>query len=162
MIYIFINLSTLTRSGRENESERWQTMQSWLVALRRAEKSVILVHHAGKSGQQRGTSKREDVLDTIVEVRRPQDYVASQGICFELHFQKARQLYGVDAELFQASCEVRNDQALWGRGPISNVRQDAAQRLRHDGMSLRQIAAEMGTSKSTAARLLDEEQAPLL
>jgi DNA-binding IclR family transcriptional regulator len=29
-------------------------------------------------------------------------------------------------------------------------------------MSLRQIAAEMGTSKSTAARLLDEEQAPLL
>ena len=149
-LIILDNLSTLTRSGRENEAESWQTMQAWLVALRRAGKSVILVHHAGKSGQQRGTSKREDVLDTIVEVRRPQDYVASQGIRFELHFQKARQLYGVDAEPFEALCEVRNGQALWNRGPISNIRKDEAQRLRDDGKSIRQIAAEMGTSKSTA------------
>ena len=91
---ILYNLSTLTRSGRWNEAESWQTMQSSLVALRWAGKSVILVHHAGKSGQQRGTSKREDVLDTIVEVRRPQDYVASQGVRFELHFQKAGRCMG--------------------------------------------------------------------
>jgi len=146
-----MNIGTRTRALKDNEAESWQTMQSWLVALRRAGESVLLVHHAGKCGQQPGTSKREDVLDTIVEVRRPQDYVASQGIHFEFHFQKARQLYGVDAEPFEASCEVRNDQALWGRGPISNVCQDAAQRLRQGGMSIRQIAGEKGTPKSTTA-----------
>ena len=85
-----------------------------------------------------------------ISLRRPANYVASQGVRFESHFQKARQLYGVDAEPFEALCEVRNGQALWNRGPISNIRKDEAQRLRDDGKSIRQIAAEMGTSKSTA------------
>ena len=156
-LIILDNLSTLTRSGRENEAESWQTMQAWLVALRRAGKSVILVHHAGKDGQQRGTSKREDVLDTVIDLRRPQNYVASQGVRFELYFQKGRQLYGADAEPFEASCEVQNDRALWTRAPISNIRQDEARGLRDEGQSIRQIAAEMGISKSAANRLLDEQ-----
>ena len=119
---------------------------------------MILVHHAGKDGQQRGTSKREDVLDTVIDLRRPQNYVASQGVRFELYFQKGRQLYGADAEPFEASCEVENDRALWTRAPISNIHQDEARRLSDEGQSIRQIAAEMGISKSTAARLLGGQQ----
>jgi RecA-family ATPase len=63
-LIVFDNLSTLCRSGRENEAESWAAMQAFLLELRRAGKSVLLIHHTGKGGAQRGTSKREDVLDS--------------------------------------------------------------------------------------------------
>ena len=62
------SLSTLCRSGVENESESWLPVQEWALRLRRNGVSVLFVHHAGKSGKQRGTSRREDVLDTIFHV----------------------------------------------------------------------------------------------
>jgi len=37
-------------------------VQGWLLVLRRRGISVMVIHHAGKSGLQRGTSRREDVL----------------------------------------------------------------------------------------------------
>lgn len=55
----------------------------------------MFIHHAGKSGAQRGTSKREDVLDTVVALKRPGDYVTSQGARFEVHFEKARGIFGM-------------------------------------------------------------------
>jgi putative DNA primase/helicase len=35
---------------------------------------LLIVHHTGKGGEQRGTSRREDVLDTSISLRRPADY----------------------------------------------------------------------------------------
>ena len=55
------NIATLCRTGKENESQSWQTMQAWLLELRRRGMTVLLIHHAGKSGDQRGTSAREDI-----------------------------------------------------------------------------------------------------
>jgi hypothetical protein len=49
------------------------------LLLRRQGKSVFLLHHDGKGGQQRGTSKKEDVLDTVISLRRPPGYTADQG-----------------------------------------------------------------------------------
>jgi putative DNA primase/helicase len=59
------NLSTLCRSGVENEAESWLPVQSWLLELHRRGVTVLFVHHAGKSGAQRGTSRKEDALDTV-------------------------------------------------------------------------------------------------
>ena len=61
---IIDNLACLARHGRENDSESWLPIQTWLLGLRRQGKTVVVVHHAGKTGAQRGTSSREDVLDT--------------------------------------------------------------------------------------------------
>jgi putative DNA primase/helicase len=52
------NISTLVCSGIENEAEGWQSMQSWTLCYRRAGRTVVLLHHAGKGGAQRGTSRR--------------------------------------------------------------------------------------------------------
>jgi AAA domain len=54
------NLSTLCRSLRENDADSWTPVQSWVLGLRRAGKSAFLIHHGGKSGAQRGTSRKED------------------------------------------------------------------------------------------------------
>ena len=101
---IFIdNVSTLARLGRENEAKSWLPIQEWALEQRRAGRSVVFMHHAGKGGAQRGTSRREDVLDTVIALRRPQDYQADQGARFEVHFEKNRGFYGDDAKAFEAA-----------------------------------------------------------
>src|SRR5262245_63526293 len=107
------NISTLVRSGKENEAEGWLPMQSWALRHRRQGRAVILLHHAGKGGAQRGTSKREDVLDTVISLRHPADYSPDQGARFEVHFEKTRGFYGEDAQPFEARYEVRDGAAVW-------------------------------------------------
>jgi|SRR6516162_856742 hypothetical protein len=57
--------------GREAMRRRRRTTPTpgrplnWALQLRRAGKSVILIHHAGKSGRQRGTSRKEDALEPL-------------------------------------------------------------------------------------------------
>ena len=76
------NIATLCRTGKENESQSWQVMQSWLLELRRRGITVLLIHHAGKSGDQRGTSAREDIMDTVISLRRPREYSMAEGRSF--------------------------------------------------------------------------------
>ena len=73
------NISTLVRSGKENEAESWRPLQGWLLRQRRLGRTVMFLHHAGKGGAQRGTSNREDVLDTVISLRHPNDYSPEQG-----------------------------------------------------------------------------------
>lgn len=90
-LLILDNLSTLAPSLRENESDDWASFQNWILKLRKHGVSVLLVHHAGKSGQQRGTSRREDALDSVIVLRRAQGYSACEGTAFEVHFEKTRE-----------------------------------------------------------------------
>jgi hypothetical protein len=74
-------------TGRENEAESWLPVQQWALSLRRRGISVLLDHHAGRNGEQRETSKREDVLDTMLTLRHPADYLTSDfGICVRFPF----------------------------------------------------------------------------
>ena len=66
----------------------------WALKQHSAGRSVLFVHHAGKTGAQRGTSKREDVLDTVIALRRPGDYTPARALPLEVHFEKARGFSG--------------------------------------------------------------------
>jgi putative DNA primase/helicase len=82
-------------------------MQNWLLSLRRRGISVMLVHHACTNGRQRGTSRREDALDTVIALRRPKDYSPEQGARFEIHFEKLRnRVDAVGAMAFEARPET--------------------------------------------------------
>jgi hypothetical protein len=72
-----------------------------MVSQRSAGRSVLLVHHAGKGGGQRGTSRKEDTLDSVISSSRPPGYWASEGARFELRFTKSRGFWGDDAEPFE-------------------------------------------------------------
>lgn len=144
------NISTLARTGKENEAEGWLPIQGWALRLRSRGKSVLFVHHAGKGGQQRGTSRREDVLDLVIELKQPEDYSADQGARFEVHFVKARHLIGLDAKPFEAQlCSER-----WTCRSIENSEMKRIVELKEqDGMTYREIATELGISKTKAERL---------
>ena len=151
-LIIFDNISTLFRSGYENEAESWQGIQNWLISLRRRGKSVLIVHHAGHSGNQRGTTKRLDVMDTVIELKHPDNYIASDGLRFEVHFRKARQLTGKDVESFEATCVIHNGSADWTYYPIINPEEEQVRRLRSEGKSYRDIEENTGISRSKAQR----------
>ena len=101
-LIILDNYSTLARGLKENEADSFGPVQGWLLAQRAAGRSVLAVHHAGKSGGQRWTSKKEDTLDSIISLSHPQGYSASEGARFEVRFTKNRGFWGEDAEPFEA------------------------------------------------------------
>ena len=152
-LIIVDNISTLVRSVKENEAEGWLPVQGWALAHRRTGRSVLFVHHTGKGGLQRGTSRREDVLDTVIGLRRPSDYTPDQGARFEVHFEKARGFHGDDARTFEAKYEERNGAAMWMRTEIADVEIDRVVDALKEGMSLRGVANELQMHRSKVERL---------
>ena len=156
-VIIFDNVSTLFRDGDENESKSWVPVQHWLLKLRRQGRTVVIIHHSNKSKAQRGTSKREDVLDVVLNLREPSDYEPSEGARFEVHFEKARGLSGTDAvSPFEAKLEMRDGAAIWTMRGIEDARLTEILELKAEGMSVRKIADELGMSKSAVQRALSK------
>src|SRR3954447_11532093 len=158
-LLIIDNISTLSRVGKENESESWEPMQTWLLDLRRRGIAVLLVHHAGKGGAQRGTSRREDILDTVLTLKRLDDYNPTQGARFEVHFEKCRGLFGADAAPFEVQLETRDGAAFWTMRDIEDVTLARAQILFAEGSTVRDVAEELSISKSAAHRLKKKREA---
>jgi hypothetical protein len=152
-VIILDNISTLVRSGKENEAEAWLPVQSWMLGHRRAGKTIIFLHHAGKGGAQRGTSRREDVLDTVISLRRPADYSPEQGARFEVHFEKTRGFHGEEARPFEAKYEVRDGVAVWTRTEIVDAERARVVAALKDGMSIRDVAEAVGMHRSKVERL---------
>jgi putative DNA primase/helicase len=160
---ILDNYSTLMPSSRENENDAWGPMQAWQLDLRRRGKAILGVHHAGKDGRQRGSSRREDALDTVINLRRPSDYAANQGARFEVHLEKARSICGEAAEPFEASLAVSDGIGNWIVRGVGNQHADEATELFRSGASVREVAEVLGISKSQVGRLRKEaEEAGLL
>ena len=145
------NIATLAGTGGENESDAWRPVQDWALRQRAAGRSVLFIHHANKNGGQRGTSAREDVLDSVLSLTRPPGYDASMGARFECHFTKSRGFYGPDAEPFEAKFD--GDQ--WTTGPLQ-AGDDLSdlKTFKKAGLSTRDIAERTGLSKSTVSRKL--------
>lgn len=148
------NLSTLANGGKENEAESWLPVQQWALRHRAAGRSVLFVHHAGKGGAQRGTSRREDVLDTVLSLRRPAEYSPDQGAAFEVHFEKARGIHGEDVEPFEARLEQRGDRLEWSCRTVEDSTRERIQDLHETGLRPVDIASELDINRSTVSRHL--------
>ena len=145
------NLSTVARSLRENEADSFGPLQAWMVSQRSAGRSVLLVHHAGKGGGQRGTSRKEDTLDSVISLSRPPGYAASEGARFEVRFTKSRGFWGDDAEPFEA----RFADGQWMTSEIlSDDSNEALAAMQASGLSFRDIEERTGIPRSTLSRRL--------
>ena len=155
-LVIVDNLSCLVRrGGRENEAESWLTVAEWALKHRAQGRSILFIHHSGKNGQQRGTSKREDLLDTVVLLRQGRDYDPADGAVFEVHFEKARGLFGKDTDPFEAKLTTNSDgEQRWTMRAVEDSTVERVLELKALGMTQTEIAGELGVNKSTVCRAL--------
>lgn len=147
-LVIVDNISTLCRGGRENEADSWLPVQEWALQLRARGISVLFIHHSGKNGAQRGTSRREDVLDTVIGLRRPADYSPDAGACFEVHFEKARGCHGEDVRPFEAKLQ----DGQWLMKDLEDSTTEKVAAMLNDGCERKDIAEALGINKSTVCR----------
>jgi hypothetical protein len=151
-LVVLDNLSSLARC-RENEADDWQPMQELVLSLRRRGTSTLIVHHSGKGGQQRGTSRREDILDTVISLRRPEEYQPSDGARFEVHFEKSRGFTGADAMPFEASLIVADGGALsWQTSELKQDDKETAFGLFDSGEKPASVSKTLGIHRATAYR----------
>lgn len=153
-VVVIDNISSWCRSGKENESESWTPVADWLLTLRRRGIAVLLVHHAGKNGQQRGASKREDLLDLVVELRRAGDYDPKLGAAFSWVVSKGRHLHGEDAGELDLTLRLEDGLARWTFKEAEASNQARILALADEGLSAPMIAEELAIARSTAWRCL--------
>jgi AAA domain len=158
-LLILDNISTLVNSGRENDAESWNEMQAWLVKLRKLGKTVLLIHHSGRGGNARGTSKREDVLDIIIQLKHSEDYEPEDGARFEIHLTKARGVHGDDALPFEAKLDVIEGRDKWTFTVLRDTVLEQIVELSRAGGTVRGIGEELGLPKSKVQRLIDKLRA---
>lgn len=88
-VLILDSISTLAWIST-NDEENWIELLHWLNRLRNRKKlCIIFLHHAGKSGAQRGHSRCEDMLDLSLKLER--DAADETEHCkFRLTYDKVR------------------------------------------------------------------------
>lgn len=81
------NLSCLAAGLDENNGTDHEAIAFWLLELRRRKITVLMIHHAGRSGLMRGHSKREDATSWILQLRDAKSD-GDDGAKFVSHFAK--------------------------------------------------------------------------
>jgi hypothetical protein len=142
------NLSALTAGVIENTKEEWDPINQWLLRLRHLGLTTILFHHESKGGKQRGTSGREDALDCVIRVTKPEGWTDEDGAWMKITFEKARHLTGEERKAFCIQIEEHPDGGLrWSERKEEAATAEKQNRMIVDimqGRSNKDIAKEFG------------------
>jgi putative DNA primase/helicase len=111
-VVVIDNISCLFSGLDEDKKNSWEEVVPWLLSLWHRGVTAVLVHHAGKGGDQRGTSGREDLLDTVIRLERPADHTAEDGARFVLRFTKSRGVTGEEVAPLEAKLVQGEDGRL--------------------------------------------------
>lgn len=151
-LIIVDNISCLCPTLDENSADAWHVVQQWAIYQRSQGRAVLFIHHAGKSGARRGTSKREDVMDTVIQLKPSSAKQSEDGAAFEVHFDKNRGFFGPEAQPFDARLEVSEDGWSWHSSKIEDDTFSRVVELTRDGMPQAAIARELKKNKGTISR----------
>ena len=152
-LLILDNLSCLASGIKENDADAWELLLNWLLDLRRRRIAVIIVHHAGRSGFMRGTTKREDSAAWVIKVEFARGEPCDDGARFETSFtKKARNTAGVEwNRAWHFKTEVNGSVSI-GCEEVSN--EGKILQLIQDGLeTATEIAEEMNCVKSYVSKL---------
>jgi predicted ATP-dependent serine protease len=156
-LIIVDNLSSWSKSGRE-DSETWAPIAEWALRHRAEGRSIIFIHHSGKAGTQRGTSRREDLLDVVLALKKPAGSSPSEGACFEIRFEKNRHLVGAEVAPIKVQL-IKNEDGKqdWEWEAVQDQSTDMLEpmlKLKAKGLNQSEIAKKLGVNRSTVSRAL--------
>lgn len=155
-LLILDNISSLSPSSDEKETEDWAQIEDWFSDLCWHGMTVLFVHHAGKGGDQRGTSKREDLLDFVLKMRVPSDYSMEEGLRAEIHLTKMRgnPVKGIYGQPFEVKIERDAEGRMtWVTRQLKELLRERARQMLADGMKPNDVAGETGLSRWAVSRI---------
>ena len=153
-LVILDNLSTLASGVKENDSFEWERLHNWLLQFRRHKIAVILIHHAGRSGELRGTSKREDAAFWIISLDDAKKHADDKrGARFISRFTKPSRNTQDEIPCFEwhVVTDPVTGEVTVGCKPAQTM--DVFRRWIEDGVTeCGQLAEEMQVSKGTISK----------
>jgi putative DNA primase/helicase len=151
-LLVFDNLSTGLRGVKENDASDWDPVGAWLLDLRRQGIASLILHHAGRNNEMRGTSRREDPATWVIRLDEDHNRGDASQAQVILRFTKYRTGVREDAEPF--ALRFREDGG-WIRAETTRVDTvDLVVEWVEAGLtSAGDIAAEMGISKGQISKL---------
>lgn len=153
-VLIFDNISTLFTGIDEDKKREWEPIAGWFIRLRHRGLATVLVHHAGKGGQQRGTSGREDALDTVIALSRPSTHEAKDGCHFEVKFEKCRSVKGDDVGPLDVKLIDTGKPFTWTYKDLEKSKEEQVKELLKDGItSNAEIAEALGITRAYVWKL---------
>lgn len=149
-VLILDNLSTAFKGLNENESDSWEQVSPWLLELRRHGIAVILVCHAGRNGNIRGTSRREDMAHWILSLEES-DTGQEEGHEFKTRFTKQRNCTASDVPALAWSMKQGEDGMQITTTTI-DLQSQMIELIQSGMTSASDIAQELGKAKSTISK----------
>lgn len=161
-VLILDNISCLFSGINEDSKQDWEPINAWLIRLRHRGLATLLVHHSGKGGQQRGTSGREDSLDTVVQLKEPAGKDARDGCHFEMHFTKCRSVTGEAVAPLDVRLLKQGDRFTWQYQAVEISKQEQARQLMIEGVvAPSDLAEELNITRGYASKLLKKLKAEI-
>ncbi|SPD74180.1 conserved hypothetical protein [uncultured Desulfobacterium sp.] len=155
-LWVIDNLASLASGLDENSKKEWDPINQWLLELRFAGITTLMLHHTGKSGTQRGTSAREDNIDISFTLKRPSDYTPEDGAKFIVHFTKAR-VSTKDLQLIaDTQFKLLEDETgvySWDFGDVRKENRLAVLEMISEGMDQKTICDTLGLSKGYVSKV---------
>jgi replicative DNA helicase len=153
------NLSTLWPASQEAQSDRDAILADWFTDLNQRGIWVIFLHHAGKSGEQRGGSEKEDMLSFVIKLRRPANYKPEEQLRIEVHIEKNRHKCLSPRSLMPFEVQLIKDSLgknAWVTRPALHAQRIAAFEMFKNKMPTMLVGQEVGVSRATAYRWFKE------
>lgn len=154
--FVVDNIASLASGLDENSKQDWDPINSWLLDLRFIGVTTFLLHHTSKTGDQRGTSAREDNIDTSIRLIRPPGYTKEDGCKFILSFMKARvrtrYLSQITDLQFQHD-EDKHGRAQWTWAGVKGESKKEILRRLNEGNSQAEVSRDLGIDKSYVSRV---------
>jgi hypothetical protein len=134
----------------------WYRIVPWLRMLRRSKKTVILVHHANKMGEQSGTQLKENIADTVVQLKMVLAEDKFSGAVFDMHFTKSRWFMGKDKEALRVKYgEDEEGRCRWQYKPLTMAVRDYATRKIAMGWTAADVCKVLGISQGQLTEALE-------
>lgn len=154
-LVVFDSLTYLAKVA-ENEAEAWDPIAEWILKHRRLGRTILFVHHQGRSGKARGTTKREDGLEVSVSLKPKDELAGDEGSALELSFDKHREFFGKDAAPRIVKFSTGTGTLVWEvEGVPENTKKRVAD-LFATGMKAADIATEIGITKGRVSQIKKE------
>ena len=158
-LLVLDNISTLWSAAQEEQSKQTAVLKDWFIDLNMRGVMVLVLQHAGKSGDFLGDSSQIHILDSLLKLKHPGNYKKSEGLRVILEIEKNRYECSNPSWLapFETKLDVSAEKgAQWLSRPAFEAQREAAFEMFNNKMKPAEVAIELGLHRSTGYRYFKE------